>query len=213
MALFAGKFEAEKMSSDTNRLFPTPDLQFKPPFSNKEQTMNRSQSYQKQAAIKLLSSQFVYPKAPSLQFIKKLVIATSIKGKNPEVGSTNITLLFGRRPSFSRTLRRQEKEYRLVNLTLTSHKQHLASDLDRLAHTILPFQLENRIPEARLLKGKETSWTLDTCTPATPMAPLLFPYPLPEEKFGLTLTLFHKNVPSSHISFYLTLFQLPLQIT
>lgn len=173
--------------------------------------MNRSQCYQNQIATKLLSSQFVYTRLPNLQFSKKLVITTTVPGKNPEVGSSNVNLLFGRRTSFNKTFRPQDKEYRLINLPLTSHKQHIASDLGHLASTILPFQLESHLLQATSLKRGETSWTLDKCTPATPLHPILFSYPISEEKFGMTITLFHKKVPSSHPIFYLTLFQLPLQ--
>jgi hypothetical protein len=119
--------------------------------------MNRSTNYQKQVVLKLLSSKFVHMKMPSLQFIKKLTIHSTVSSKNPEVGSANLNILFGRRPSFIRTLRRQEKEYRLVYLNLTSHKRYIAPDLDCLACTILPFQLENRLSPVKPMKSDESS--------------------------------------------------------
>jgi hypothetical protein len=155
--------------------------------------MNRYPYYQNHVATKLLSSKFVYSQVPSLQFVKKLIIAGTVKAKNPEVGSATVHILFGRRPSFRRTFHHQEKEYRLINLTLTSNKRHIPCDLDRLATSILPFQLENHIPPLHTRKDQETSCTLNDCTPATPLNPLLFPYPVSDERFSLTITFFHQK--------------------
>jgi hypothetical protein len=119
--------------------------------------MNRAAYYQKQVVLKLLSSKFVHVKMPHLQFVEKLALQSSVNPKNPEVGSTTINTLFGRRPSFIRTLRRQEKEYRLVCLNLTSNKRYIAADLDCLATTLLPFQLENQLSPLKSLKGDESS--------------------------------------------------------
>jgi hypothetical protein len=105
--------------------------------------MTRSYYYQNQIATKLLSSKFVYSQVPNSGLAKKLILCSTVSTKNPEVGSATIHLLFGRRPSFRRTFRRRENEYKLINLILTSHKGETARDLDRLATSILPFQLEN----------------------------------------------------------------------
>jgi hypothetical protein len=119
--------------------------------------MTRSYYYQNQIAIKLLSSKFVYTQVPSPGLAKKLILSGTVSTKNPEVGSVTIHLLFGRRPSFRRTFRRRENEYKLINLILTSHKGKIASDLDRLANSILPFQLENEIAIIDPLRNEGTS--------------------------------------------------------
>ena len=105
--------------------------------------MTRSSSYKKQVISKLLSSKFIYPKTPNLQPIKRLTIKGTIKAQNPEVGASSNAILFGRLPAFTRSLYHREKEYRLIHLTITSTKRNIVEDLDRLAATIIPFQLEN----------------------------------------------------------------------
>jgi len=119
--------------------------------------MTRSYYYQNQIATKLLSSKFAYTQVPNPGLAKKLILSGTVSTKNPEVGSATIHLLFGRRPSFRRTFRRRENEYKLINLILTSHKGEIASDLDRLANSILPFQLENEIAIIDPLKDEGTS--------------------------------------------------------
>jgi hypothetical protein len=174
--------------------------------------MNRSQSNQNQIATKLLSSKFLYSKVENLRPVKKLTIQTTIKTKNPEVGSATINILFGRRPSFTRALRRHDREYRLIHLTLTAHKKKILTDLDLLAYTILPFQLANQMAHIRSISGEETSWTLENCTPASPLHPLLFPYPISDERFTLTIILGHKRTALPIVTFYLNFFQLPISI-
>jgi hypothetical protein len=181
------------------------------PFPELEK-MKRPQYYHNQIATKLLSSKFVYSQLPGLQVVKKLTIKSSVPHKNPEVGSVALNLLFGRRPAFWRTFRRQEKEYRLIHLLLTSNKNSIPFDLDCLATAILPFQLENRLTWIKTTKPEETFWTVENCTPATPLNPILFPYPLPEDQFNLHVLFVHKKNSPSIITFYLNLFQLPLAI-
>ena len=173
--------------------------------------MNRAQANQNQIATKLLSSKFIYFHVENLRPVTELTIQTTTKARNPEVGAATMSILFGRRPSFTRVLRRQDQEYRLIHLTLTSHKKQILPDLDHLSHTILPFQLANQTAHVRSLR-EETSWTLENCTPATPLNPLLFPYPIPDERFALTIIFGHKKTIRAAITFYLNLFQLPVNI-
>ena len=111
-----------------------------------------------------------------------------------------------------RQLRRHDREYRLIHLTLTAHKKKILTDLDLLAYTILPFQLANQMAHIRSISGEETSWTLENCTPASPLHPLLFPYPISDEKFTLTIILGHKRTALPIVTFYLNFFQLPISI-
>lgn len=119
--------------------------------------MTRSYYYQKQITTKLLSSKFVYDQVPNPELAQKLILSSTVSPKNPEVGSATIHLLFGRRPSFRRTFRSRENEYKLINLLLTSNKGEIARDLDRLATSILPFQLENEIAVINPLREEGTS--------------------------------------------------------
>jgi len=107
--------------------------------------MLRAHYYQTQIATKLLSSKFVYSSASNPECVKKLTIESNVKVRNPEVGSATLNVIFGRRPAFTKNIRRQEKEYRLGHLILTSHKSTIAYDLDHLATALLPFQFENKL--------------------------------------------------------------------
>lgn len=107
--------------------------------------MLRAHYYQTQIANKLLSSKFLYSSVSNFECVKKLTIESNVKVRNPEVGSATLNVIFGRRPAFAKSMRRQEKEYRLSHLIFTSHKNTIASDLDRLATALLPFQFENKL--------------------------------------------------------------------
>lgn len=172
--------------------------------------MNRSQCYKKQVVNKLLSSKLLYPKTPNLQLVNKLITKGTIKIKNPEVGSATLHTILGRKPSFSRTWVPNENEYRLVHLHLTSNRTGINNDLDLLANSLLPFQLEKRVFPLTIQKEGESGWTIEGCTPPTPLNPLLFPYPINDERFNLTILLSHKNISLPSINFYLNLFQLPV---
>jgi hypothetical protein len=111
--------------------------------------MPRAHYYQTQIATKLLSSKFLYSSVPNPECVKKLTIASNVKARNPEVGSATLNVIFGRRPAFTKSLRRQEKEYRIGHLILTSHKNTIAYDLDSLATALLPFQFENELYYAK----------------------------------------------------------------
>src|ERR1700686_598006 len=119
--------------------------------------MNRAQANQNQIATKLLSSKFIYFHVENLRPITELTIQTTTKARNPEVGAATMSILFDRRPSFTRVLRRQDQEYRLIHLTLTAHKEQILTDLDLFSHTILPFQLANQMAYVRSISGEETS--------------------------------------------------------
>jgi hypothetical protein len=119
--------------------------------------MTRAHYYQTQIAIKLLSSKFIYPSILNQGCVKKLTIKSKAKTKNPEVGSANLTIICGRRPSFTKTLQRQDKEYRLAHLLLTSNKKQVALNLDLIASALLPFQFENRFCFPKSRKENEIS--------------------------------------------------------
>ena len=174
--------------------------------------MNRYYANQNQIATKLLSSKFIYSRVENLQPVKQLTVQTTSKARNPEVGAATMSILFGRRPSFTRALRRQDQEYRLIHLTFTAHKDRVCKDLGLFAHAILPFQLVNQMAYVRSVSEEETYWTLENCTPATPLNPLLFPYPISDERFNLTITLEHEKSILPAFTFYLNLFQLPINI-
>ena len=175
--------------------------------------MNRAKHYQTQIINKLLSSKFLYstPSNIPLPANQKLIIKGSSKAKNPEVSASTINILFSQKPAFDRTLRRLEKEYLLVHLTLTSNRKQTADNLDHLASLIIPFQLENQLFPVKGKNEGEISWTIEGCTPATPLHPLIFPYPIHDERFNLTVFfLTNTNIPHAHSIFYLNLFQLPV---
>jgi hypothetical protein len=119
--------------------------------------MSRAHYYQNQIAAKLLCSKFVYPSVPNPQCVKKLIIKSNVKVKNPEVGSATLNILFGRRPTFAKALHRQEKEYRLVHLILTSNKNRITADLDLFSSALLPFQFENKFRSSKVRNERETS--------------------------------------------------------
>lgn len=175
--------------------------------------MNRSHSHQNQVATKLLSSKFLYPQTPRLQLITHLITKGTIKMKNPQVGASTLTFLWGRKPSFTRTLLPREYKYRLVHLLLTSNKRGIPHDLDWLAQGILPFQLDEPFFPLLLHQEGESSWRIEGCTPPPLLDPLLFPYPILDERFNLTIFLLHKTTSLLHISFYLHLFQLPVTLS
>jgi len=175
--------------------------------------MNRAACYQAQIVNKLLSSKFLCPGLPGAPFAstQKLIIKGAGKARNPEVSASTLTVSFGQRPTFDRALRRQEKEYLLIHLTLTANRGRVASNLDRLASLILPFQLENKMLTIKGRAGGEGSWTIKGCTPPAPLYPLLFPYPISDERFNLTVFfLTGRGVSPCLPLFYLNLFQLPV---
>jgi hypothetical protein len=121
--------------------------------------MNRAKHYQTQIINKLLSSKFLYstPSNIPLPANQKLIVKGTSKAKNPEVSASTINILFSQKPAFDRTLRRQEKEYFLVHLTLTSNRKQMADNLDHLASLIIPFQLENQLFPSKGKNEGETS--------------------------------------------------------
>ena len=175
--------------------------------------MNRAQRYQTQIINKLLSSKFLYTSPSNTPFPtdQKLIIKGTSKAKNPEVSASTLNILFSQKPAFNRALRRHDKEYLLINLILTSNKNKVAKNLDHLAFLILPFQLENKPLPITEKSEREISWTVEGCIPATPLHPLIFPYPIPDEQFNLTIFFLpDTNIPRSRSLFYLNLFQLPI---
>ena len=175
--------------------------------------MNRAQHYQTQIINKLLSSKFLYASPSNIPFSanKKLIIKGTSKAKNPEVSASTLSILFSQKPAFDRALRRRDKEYLLIYLMLTSNKNKVIKNLDRLAFLILPFQLENKLLPVTGKSEREVSWTVEGCIPATPLHPLIFPYPIHDDRFNLTaFFLPDTDVPRSHSLFYLNLFQLPI---
>jgi hypothetical protein len=110
-------------------------------------SMNRAHHYQTQIINKLLSSKFLYASPYNIPFPTnhKLIIKGTSKAKNPEVSASTLNILFSRKPAFERTLRRHDNEYLLIHLILTSNKNRVAENFDRLAFLILPFQLENKL--------------------------------------------------------------------
>jgi len=52
---------------------------------------------------------------------------------------------------------------------------------------------------------------MEDCTPATPLHPIVFPYPIVDDNFNLTAVLIpQKKISSAVIIFYLNIFQLPV---
>jgi hypothetical protein len=172
--------------------------------------MARSSVYQKNIIHKLLSSKFNYPKAGPSQPVKRIIIHGKGNLKNPEIGAIALQVLFDRRPSFQKIFRPREKEYRLNHLVLTSPACRVPGDLDILASTIIPFQLEHHTFTIKAPLTDEISCRVQNCIPATPLNPLFFPYPIVDERFNLTLVINPSSKASLVVDFYLNLFLIPV---
>ena len=172
--------------------------------------MSRASAYQKNVIHKLLSSKFNYPKARTLQPVKRIIIHGTGNLKNPEIGAIPLQISFDRRPSFQKILRPREKEYRLNHLVLTSPARRVPGDLDHLASAIIPFQLEHHTFTIKAPLKDEISCRVQNCTPATPLNPLFFPYPIVDERFHLTLVINPSSKASLVVDFYFNLFLIPV---
>ena len=172
--------------------------------------MSRARAYQQNVIHKLLSSKFNYPKASALQPVKRITIHGTGNLKNPEIAAITLQISFDRRPSFQKTFRPREKEYRLNHLVLTSPTRRVADDLDHLASVIIPFQLKHHTFAIKAPLKNEIACRVQNCVPATPLNPLFFPYPIIDERFALTLVINPSLKAPIVVDFYFNLFLIPV---